>query len=58
MQIGPWLDKHTPIEVFSVLAGINFVITLTALPMIFYGKRLRVWTADSYFQFVERMNSH
>ncbi|XWX01758.1 hypothetical protein V2A60_009787 [Cordyceps javanica] len=54
---GPWLDKHTPTQVFSVLAAINFVITLTALPMIIWGKRLRIGTASSYFKFVEKMNS-
>ncbi|KAJ6786200.1 hypothetical protein PWT90_04706 [Aphanocladium album] len=54
---GPWLAKQTPTQVFSVLAVINFLITLTALPMIIWGKRLRARTAKSYFEFVEKMNS-
>ncbi|KAJ3493982.1 hypothetical protein NLG97_g4378 [Lecanicillium saksenae] len=57
MRKGPWLDKQTPTQVFSVLAVINFLVTLTAVPMIFWGKRLRAHTAKSYFQFVEKMNS-
>ncbi|EGX88544.1 Major facilitator superfamily transporter [Cordyceps militaris CM01] len=54
---GPWLEKQTPTQVFSVLAVINFVVTLLAVPMIIWGKRMRAGTAASYLQFVDKMNS-
>ena len=54
--LGPWLDNHSPTQVFSVLAVINFIVTMTALPMLYWGKRLRIGTADSYVRFVKKMN--
>ena len=40
-----------------MLAVINFVVTLTVLPMLYWGKRLRAATAESYFRFVDKMSA-
>lgn len=37
---------------FSILAALNFVITMGAAPMIYWGKRLRCMTAVRYRDFV------
>ncbi|OAQ58315.1 major facilitator superfamily transporter [Pochonia chlamydosporia 170] len=46
---GPWLEGQTLTQVFVALAVINFVITIAAAPMIYWGKMLR-WKSLSRYK--------
>lgn len=43
-----WLDASGTENTYIALAVINFAVTLLALPMYIYGKRIRMWTKKWY----------
>lgn len=50
-----WMDVNSVAEVFTVVGIIAFVIMLPlTLFMIWYGKRLRVWSTPSYEKFLAK----
>lgn len=50
----PWLDAMGNTKTFIILAVITCVIMGSSVPMIYYGKRIRVWTKPWYLDFCER----
>ncbi|CAI5758902.1 unnamed protein product [Candida verbasci] len=49
----PWLDKMGATHTFIILAVIEFIIMMCAIPFIIYGKRIRIWTKDLYVEFCQ-----
>ncbi|OWB59612.1 hypothetical protein B5S29_g472 [[Candida] boidinii] len=49
----PWLDAMGNQNTYIILAVIDFVVCMGALPMIIWGKRCRIWTKQSYIKFLE-----
>lgn len=47
-----WLAASGTENTYIALAVINFGITAFALPMYYYGKRIRLWTKRWYLQSV------
>lgn len=50
----PWLDAMGNTKTFIILAVITCVIMGSSVPMIYYGKRIRMWTKPWYLDFCER----
>ncbi|CAK9438689.1 uncharacterized protein LODBEIA_P29130 [Lodderomyces beijingensis] len=48
----PWLDAMGNIKTFIILAVLEFVVMLGAVPFIIYGKRVRIWTKQWYLDFI------
>lgn len=48
-----WLDASGTENTYIALAVINFGITILAVPMFLYGKRIRLWTKGWYNQSVD-----
>ncbi|KAL4899581.1 hypothetical protein BDW74DRAFT_188977 [Aspergillus multicolor] len=44
----PWIEASGLINMFIAVACIATAMTLTIIPMILYGKSMRVWTAERY----------
>ncbi|RDW76843.1 uncharacterized protein DSM5745_06835 [Aspergillus mulundensis] len=44
----PWIEASGLINMFIAVACIATAMTLTIVPMIVYGKRMRAWTAERY----------
>lgn len=49
----PWLDAMGNTKTYAILAAIQVVVTLAAVPFIIWGKTMRVWTKPYYLSFVE-----
>ncbi|KAK6201703.1 transport protein [Scheffersomyces amazonensis] len=49
----PWLAAMGNTHTFIILAVIQFLIMIGAAPMIYYGKRIRLWTKDWYLEFLQ-----
>lgn len=47
----PWLDAMGNTHTFIILGVIEFVLMMGAAPMIYYGKRIRIWTKDWYVSY-------
>lgn len=48
-----WLTASGTENTYIVLAIINFLITLLAIPMFIYGKKIRIWTKPWYINSLE-----
>lgn len=47
----PMLDALGNSKGLGVMAAIEFVIMISAIPMMYFGKRTRIWTKDWYLEF-------
>jgi hypothetical protein len=43
--IANWLQSQGPLRVFGIMGGTHAAVTLLAIPVYIYGKRMRSWTA-------------
>lgn len=50
----PWLDAMGNTNTFIILAVITFLAMIGCIPMIYYGKRIRVWTKPWYLDYCDR----
>lgn len=50
----PWLDAMGNTKTFIILAVITCVIMGSSVPMIYYGKRIRLWTKPWYLDYCDR----
>lgn len=53
----PWLDAMGNTNTFIILAVITFVIMGASVPLIYYGKRIRVWTKPWYLEYIKARDS-
>jgi len=53
-----WLNNMGLTYMFMTAALINLVIGLLFIPMIFFGKKIRVGLADRYHQIIEKRLQH
>lgn len=52
--ITPWLEISSLTNIFITCAGISLGISGLFVPLIFYGKRIRVKTAPKYIALLEK----
>ncbi len=48
-----WIDALGTTKTYIVIGVLDFLFFMTTIPMIYYGKRCRSWTQDSYRRFLE-----
>jgi len=48
-----WLTASGVQNTYIAIGVLEFVFVLTSVPLIIYGKRIRIWTAPSYKKFLE-----
>lgn len=53
----PWLDAMGNTNTFIVLAVITFVVMGASVPLIYYGKRIRMWTKPWYLDYIKARDS-
>lgn len=53
LSVDRWMSAIGPEKTFISIGILNFFFVFLSLPMIYYGKRCRLWTKDMYFRFVE-----
>lgn len=53
-SISPWVDGIGITNVYIMLAVLNTVILLSVVGFIYFGKRIRVYTAKSYVYYSKR----
>ncbi|GME77745.1 unnamed protein product [Ambrosiozyma monospora] len=49
----PWLERMSNAHTYAILAALQFAALLFNVPLIMYGKKIRMWTKKYYVSYVE-----
>jgi len=55
--IDPWMRAMTLTNMFIICAVVSFLISLLFVPLLIWGKRMRVATAAKYYKMLEEQKS-
>ena len=55
--IDPWMQAMTLTNMFVICAVVSFLISLLFVPLLIWGKRMRVATAAKYYKMLEEQKS-
>lgn len=54
----PWLDAMGNTNTYAILTALQVVACLLAIPVIIYGKQIRLWTRKYYIDFIEKRDGY
>lgn len=55
--IDPWMKAMNLTRIFAICAIVSFLISLLFVPLLIWGKRMRIATAVKYYDMLARQKS-